>query len=137
MSASSYVGTLLPQHGVLAGAKLFIDGADVSPDALTPIPPKRIGYNGKGRPFYQGRMRYVARYTDMTLDEFQRLAVIFYPKLGSFEGTLVDVILPDIYQAGRFVQGTAYMEWPTVTDITTLINGVSVELTSFRLVGEV
>lgn len=136
MSAQDLVGTLLPQFGVLEGAKLFIDDVDVSPDKLRVIPPTRIGYNGRGRPFYQGRMRYVAEYTENTLDEFQRLAVIFYPKLGSFEGTLVSVIVPDIYQAGRFVEATAYMEWPTSTDITALINGISVELSSFRLVGE-
>ena len=136
MSGSSYVGTILPQFGILAGAKVFVAGVDVTPTSLRQVPPKRIGRNGAGRPFYQGTYTFVATYTDMTLDEYQRLTSIFYPGIGSEAGTLVDVILPWADQSGRFVEGTAYLEWPQVTDITALINGVSIELTSFKLLSE-
>lgn len=136
MSASSYVGTILPQFGTLEGAKLFIDGVDVSPTTMQPVPPPKRGANGKGRPFYIGRYGWIATYDQSSLDEYQRLTTIFYPKLGTFAGTLVDVVLPHFDQAGRFVEATAYMEWPTMAPAGTSINGVQFTLSSFRLKGE-
>lgn len=136
MSASSYVGTILPQFTVLEGAKVFVNGVDVTPTTLGQTPPRKIGRNGQGRPFYQGTYTFTLRYTEQTLDEYQRLTSIFYPAIGSEDGPIVDVVLPWIDQAGRFVEGTAYLEWPEVSQVGALIEGVTVLLTSFKLVGE-
>ncbi len=135
MSAASYVGTVLPQFGPLVGAKLFVDGVEVTPDAMTQTPPRRIGRNGRGRPFYQGAYSFTATWVEMTLDEYQRLTTIFYPKLGSEAGTLVALILPWIDQAGRFVEGDAYMEWPDA-GIGVLVERVSVTFSDFKLLGD-
>jgi hypothetical protein len=136
MSAASYVGTILPQTGPLAGAKLFVNGVDCTPTKMRQVTPRKIGRNGLGRPFYQGTFTFVAVYEQPNLDDYQRLCAIFYPLLGSVNGTKVDLILPWIDQAGRFVEGTAYMEWPQAGDIGVLIESATVEFTNFRLLSE-
>jgi hypothetical protein len=133
------VGTYLPQEGPTYGAKIYVNG-DLNvpqPTSVKYIPPKLAFKTLKGKPIYQGLPQLELHWDHMDINGFQALSVAFFTNLNLEDGPVVDVIWPSPYEAGRFLEARAYMEWPTWDEWSQLyLNGVTITLSSFSLKGQ-
>ena len=110
-------GDYIPQFGFTEGASVYLqnDPLTPQPNSVVPTPPKLVGRTPLGRPWYQGRYQLDLTWNDATIDEFQRLSLMFSTILNNTDGPIVTILWPDPYRAGQYVQQTGYMEWPTIT----------------------
>lgn len=109
-------GDYIPQFGFTDGAQVILQGDPLTPqpNTLRITPPRLVGRTPNGRPWYQGRYQLDLTWQDMTIDEFQRLSVMFSTILNNTDGPLITVLWPDPYRAGQYVTQTGFMEWPTL-----------------------
>jgi len=110
-------GDYIPQTGFTADAQVILQGDPLTPqpNSLTPIPPRLTGRTPNGRPWFQGKYQIDLVWNSPTVDEFQRLSVMFSTILNNTDGPLITILYPDLYRAGQYVQQTGFMEWPTVS----------------------
>lgn len=132
-------GDYLPQQGPTADAQVYINQLQNVPQPrhVGYIPPVLAFKTLRGKPIYQGLPSLVLRWDNMDIDGFQALSVAFFEVLNSEDGPIVDILWPSPYEAGRYVEARAYMEWPKWDDWTDLmLTNVEVTLSSFSLAGQ-
>lgn len=132
-------GDYIPQHGPTYAAQIRINGQlnIPQPTAVRYEPPQLAFKTLRGKPIYQGLPKIVLRWDHIDIDGFQALSVTFFTDLNSEEGPVVDLLWPSPYEAGRYVEARAYMEWPRWEEWSGLmINGCEVTLSSVSLAGQ-
>lgn len=133
------IGTYLPQQGPTFGATMTIAGSTNIPQPtwIRYNPPQQVGRNVKGKPVYQGLPTLTVHWDYMDIDGFQAISVLFFTALNSPDGPIVDFVWPSPYEAGRFLQARAYLEWPAWDQWKeAYLQGVEVVLSSVSLPGQ-
>ncbi len=133
------VGSYIPQFGPTYGAKIVIAGSTNIPQPtwLKYIPPVLAFKTLRGQPIYQGLPQVLCHWDHMDVDGFQALSVAFFTLLNLEDGPIVDVLWPSPYEAGRYVEAKAYLEWPAWDQwAQNTLQGVEVTLSSLSLEGQ-
>jgi hypothetical protein len=133
------VGSYVPQFGPTVGAKLYINGRTNIPQPtwVKYNPPELAFKTIKGRPIYQGLPEVVVHWDNMDIDGFQALSVEFFTALNSVDGPIVELLMPNPAEAGRYDLFRAYLEWPNFDQWRELqLKDCEARLSSVSLAGQ-